>query len=218
MAQIRWLLRALLFSGWVLLPQPALAEPEGDAQKFVQDSHVALTDLIRRKSDAQIDVKFDEVLDYELLAQETLREFWADRTPAERERFQCVLKGLVTDAHRRNLSKTLGYEVSYQGTRKASRGYLVTTEAKSTKNRREEPISIAYLVHKRKKSPKDKQEVWLVLDIVTEGSSLVENYRNQFRRIMKKDGFGELIQRMSKKLGKAADVCSQPKQPNPPRK
>jgi phospholipid transport system substrate-binding protein len=37
---------------------------------------------------------------------------------------------------------------------------------------------------------------------VTEGSSLVTNYRNQFRRIIKKNGFPELIKRMKAKLDK----------------
>jgi phospholipid transport system substrate-binding protein len=44
---------------------------------------------------------------------------------------------------------------------------------------------------------------WRVQDIVTEGSSLVKNYRQQFTRIIKKDGFPELLKRMKTKLNSA---------------
>ena len=39
-----------------------------------------------------------------------------------------------------------------------------------------------------------------IRDIVTEGSSLVANYQQQFNRIIKKDGFAELMRRMKKRL------------------
>ena len=42
----------------------------------------------------------------------------------------------------------------------------------------------------------------LVLDVVTEGSSLLNNYRSQFRKIIKKQGFAELMRRMRTKLEK----------------
>ena len=43
---------------------------------------------------------------------------------------------------------------------------------------------------------------WKVIDIVTEGSSLVNNYKNQFHRIIQKDGYEALIKRMKDKLAK----------------
>jgi phospholipid transport system substrate-binding protein len=41
---------------------------------------------------------------------------------------------------------------------------------------------------------------------VTEGSSLVGTYRQQFGRIIKKDGFPELLRRMKSKLATGAAV------------
>ena len=51
------------------------------------------------------------------------------------------------------------------------------------------PISIDYLVHQAG-SP------YRIRDIVTEGSSLVTNYHQQFKRIIKKDGLRGLMTRM----------------------
>ncbi len=69
------------------------------------------------------------------------------------------------------------------------------TVAKKKGDARDEPLSIDYVVNDA--SGKNK-----IVDIVTEGSSLVVNYRNQFKRIIKKQGFPELIKRMKTKLEK----------------
>jgi phospholipid transport system substrate-binding protein len=45
---------------------------------------------------------------------------------------------------------------------------------------------------------------WRIVDIVTEGTSLVGNYRSQFRRVIKKHGFPELLKRMKNKAGQGA--------------
>ena len=59
----------------------------------------------------------------------------------------------------------------------------------------EVPVTIDFNVHKVGSQLK-------IRDIVTEGSSLTSNYRSQFRRIIKKKGFDELIKRMKTKLEK----------------
>ena len=41
-----------------------------------------------------------------------------------------------------------------------------------------------------------------MIDIVTEGSSLVNNYKSQFHRAIQKDGFEALLKRMKDKLAK----------------
>ena len=38
-----------------------------------------------------------------------------------------------------------------------------------------------------------------IVDVVTEGSSMVGNYRSSFNRIMKKGGFSEVLKRMRKR-------------------
>ena len=47
-----------------------------------------------------------------------------------------------------------------------------------------------------------KNGAWRVQDIITEGVSLVSSYRCQFTKIVKKDGFPTLIQKMKDKLAK----------------
>ena len=88
------------------------------------------------------------------------------------------------------------YRVEYLGEEPANEGALVHTRASSTSNQREEPITIDYQV----KSP--SPAIFKVVDVVTEGASLVNNFKNQFNRVIQKDGFGALIKRMKEKLAK----------------
>jgi len=190
------------FRALALFTALALAAPlahAGEAENFVRSKHGELTQLVSKSKGAadekKVEAAFDQVLDYDSLARESLKEFWAERTPEERAEFQDVLKRLVRAAYRKSLKRIGDYEVEYKGESKAEAGIIVKTVAKSRGNAREEPVSVDYVV-------RETDGKWRIVDIVTEGSSLVSNYRSQFRRIIKKQGFPELIRRMKTKLEK----------------
>ncbi|HEY0463678.1 MAG TPA: ABC transporter substrate-binding protein [Polyangiaceae bacterium] len=170
-----------------------------DAENFVKGKHVELTELVTKAKSAddqkKLDAAFDAVFDYDGLAKATLKDSWEQRTPAERAEFTALLKDLVRNAYRRNIKNTLGYEVSYKGEEDGDAGKVVRTVAQNKKNVREEPVSIDYVVHQ-------VAGKWLIADIVTEGSSLARNYRNQFRKVIEKKGFDELLKRMKAKRDK----------------
>jgi phospholipid transport system substrate-binding protein len=177
------------------LPQVAAAEQSPEA--FVKGQQAKLSKLLQKgkSADAKVDAAFDEMLDYDSLAKESLGKHWGAQKEEDRKEFKGVLKRLVRNAYRKNLKKTLDYDVTYKGASDAKKGKLVRTVAKSKNDKREEPVSIDYLVHK-------VNGKWRVYDIVTEGSSLVRNYKSQFNRVIKKKGFGVLLGRMKKKLDK----------------
>jgi phospholipid transport system substrate-binding protein len=182
----------------VALGAPVAAHAESSAESFVKAKQVELLALAQQKggeSGKRIERIFDDMLDYGALAKASLRDHWDGRSGDERKEFEGILKELVRRAYRKNLDKTAGYEVKFEGETKGDDGVLVKTIARSKTNAREEPVEIDYLVRRV-----DGQ--WRVHDIVTEGSSLVNNYRQQFGRIIKKDGFAELVRRMKKKLDK----------------
>lgn len=172
----------------------AFAGPATDAVKTRQ---TALFDLIKQPSQDQkkINVVFDEMLDYSALAEGSLGTEWAPRSDAEKAQFSDLLKQLVQKAYERNLKKILGYDVDYLSEDAADGGMMVKTRAKSKTDAREEPVEIAFKVVQ-------KDGKWKVRDIVTEGVSLVTSYRSQFTKIIKKDGFPALIQKMKDKLAK----------------
>jgi phospholipid transport system substrate-binding protein len=182
------------------LSLPAFA---GAASDTLKAKHTALTDLVSRpkttENEHKIDEVFDEVFDYDSLAKATLKDSWDDRSPAERADFSALLKELVRNAYRRNIKKTLGYGVEYVSELDGDAGKVVHTVATNAHNKREDPVSIDYVLHQ-------VNGTWRIGDIVTEGSSLVRNYRNQFRKVIQKHSFEELLKRMKAKRDKGGDV------------
>jgi phospholipid transport system substrate-binding protein len=180
---------------------------EPTAESFMKDRQAELTALVKKSaapgSSKKIETVFDSILDYDALAKGSLRAQWEPRSDAERKEFQDVLKQLVQRAYRKNLDHTASYDVRFEGESKEADTFIVRTVAQSRTNAREEPISIDYVVHKEGTS-------FRIQDIVTEGSSLVGNYHQQFSRIIKKDGFGELLRRMKTKLSSGEANAARP--------
>jgi len=195
--------KAPLFATLALALSLALPAFGAEAETFIKGKHSELTELVSKAKskddEKKLDAAFDAVFDYEGLAKATLKDTWDQRTPAERAEFTTVLKDLVRNSYRRNIKKTLGYEVDYKGEQDGDAGKVVRTVARNKANAREEPVSIDYVVHQ-------VDGKWQIYDIVTEGSSLIRNYRNQFRKVIEKKGFDELIKRMKAKRDKGGDV------------
>jgi len=191
MARHRTLSSIIVLSLALSLPAAAAGD---SAQSFVRERQSELSTLVKSNESKKIESVFDSILDYDALAQGSLRDHWATRSDAEKKEFQDVLKQLVQRTYRKNLDRTLGYDVRFDGESKNSEAFVVRTIAQNKRNAREEPIAIDYVVHR-------VGDTWRIRDIVTEGSSLVGNYNQQFNRIIKKDGFTELMKKMRNKLG-----------------
>jgi phospholipid transport system substrate-binding protein len=169
----------------------------GAATDAVKAKQGALFDLIRQAgpdTQKKIDGVFDDMLDYQALAEGSLGSEWAARSDAEKAQFTDLLKQLVRNAYQRNLKKILDYDVQYVSEAPADAAVLVKTQSKA-KSGTGDPVSIDFKVLQ-------KGGAWKVQDIVTEDVSLVQSYRSQFTKIIKKDGFGALIQKMKDKLAK----------------
>lgn len=170
----------------------------GDATSVVKGKQTSLFELLKKatpESDKKVAALFDEMLDYPVLAETSLGSEWAPRSDAEKAQFSDLLKQLVRKSYERNLKKILNYDVDYVSEEADGGAALVKTKAKSRSDAREEPIEIAFKVAL-------KGNTWKVQDIVTEGVSLVSSYRGQFTKIVKKDGFPALLQKMKDKLAK----------------
>jgi phospholipid transport system substrate-binding protein len=197
MSRRRWV--SLLVAFALLLGLPATAMAESKAEGVLKQHQSDLTSLLKKGKSSETEKKlsslFDELLDYQSLAKDSLGGHWDERSDGEKKEFEDVLKRLVRNAYKKNLKKTLDYDISYKGQDQAKKGVLIRTVAKNKTNAREEPISVDYAMH-------EVDGKWIVYDIVTEGSSMVHNYKSQFGRVIKKQGFPELMKRMKKKLAK----------------
>jgi phospholipid transport system substrate-binding protein len=191
----------LVLTAGAFVTAPAWAE-SGDhaaARRFMQERHAALTAAMRKSGDPKTNPELlrllDGMLDYDHFVRQSLGKSWDSLSAAQREQFASVLQGLIRASYRRSLRDITGYDIAYTGESDADDGVLVATVASDPKKKRSEPLRIDYVVAKTSAGQK-------VRDIVTGGVSLVGNYRKQFARIIKRDGFDALLEKMKKQLDK----------------
>lgn len=186
---------AVLFSLGLALASAQFAYA-GPATDEVKAKQTALYDLLAKPgTEKKVTATFDEVLDYDTIAQGSLGSEWANRSDAEKSQFSELLKQLVRRSYERNIKKTLNYNIEY--TSEAAKGaqVVVSTKAVSKTDKRADPVEIEYTLA-------EKNGKWRIQDIKTDGVSLVSSYRSQFTKIIKKDGFPALITKMKDKIAK----------------
>ncbi|MEZ4288752.1 MAG: ABC transporter substrate-binding protein [Polyangiales bacterium] len=184
------------FACFGLAQGPAKADAT-EAQAFVQKNQDEVSKLLRKPAsqsrDAEISKTLDQLLDYDELSKRALEKNWDSVEKKKRDEFVRLLHALVEKQHKKNLKSTLNFDVKYLSADGSDDVAMVKTEARSRKNKRTPPVQIDYSLHRT-------VDGWRVYDIATDGVSLVENYNRQFRRIIRKDGFDGLLERMNKKL------------------
>ena len=195
---IRLVASLALTLGVLALLEPS-ARAGGSAEEFIQTRQAQVTTLLHQAQGGQRDKQVAAVLDgmigYEELAKHSLAAHWGDLSETQHKEFTDILKRLVQRSYEKNLKNILEYRLEYLGEEPASEGVIVHTRASSADKPQEEPITIDYQLVSAASG-------WKVVDIVTEGSSLVNNYKNQFHRIIQKDGYDALVKRMKDKLAK----------------
>ncbi|MBW2456920.1 MAG: ABC transporter substrate-binding protein, partial [Deltaproteobacteria bacterium] len=180
----------------LLVSASAFAGPATDMVKSKQTTLFAV--VAQPKTEARqkkLRKLFDEVLAYQVFAENSLGKKWSDRSAAEQTKFSGLLTKLVRNNYRRNLKKMLDFEITYVGEKAKDGGTLVQTRAKHKTDAREPAIEIDFLVS----TVGGKQ---MITDIITERASMVKTYKSQFLRILRKKGFDKLIEKMEKKLAK----------------
>ena len=121
--------------------------------------------------------------DFEEMSRRSLARAWRKRTPEEKAEFI----GLFSHLMERNYANTLesytnervvyGKETSDSEFAKVNT-VIITTDKKE--------VDIVYRLHKVKGE-------WRVYDVVVEGVSLIKNYRDQFRSIIRRTSYANLV-------------------------
>jgi phospholipid transport system substrate-binding protein len=183
----------------------ALASPSeaqaGPATRYLRERNDEVNELLRRPASADRDAGVTRILsallDYEELARRSLGTHWDGRTPEQRTEFVSLLQQLVEQQYQSNLERVLDYEISYLSEGEIEGGRSVATEARSRAARRQPPIAITYAVRR-------DGSAWRVVDVTTDGVSMVQNYQQQFNRYITSDGWDGLIRRMRERLARSS--------------
>jgi phospholipid transport system substrate-binding protein len=126
---------------------------------------------------------------YHQMVMRSLARDWNNRTPKERKDFQKLFKRLLENSYASKLESYSDEEINYVGEVVKGKYALVKTEIV----RRDGTIDVDY------KMIQDKGE-WKVYDFLIEGVSMIRNYRSQFSKIIRKESFAALVQKLSAKV------------------
>jgi phospholipid transport system substrate-binding protein len=175
---------------------------DGEGTRRVREANGAVQELLREKVEpgsaaenklaGQVTRSVRDFLDIETLGQRALRDHWAKLGAGERRDFVELLRGLVEANYIRALRANLDYQVKYLGETAEGDQLLVKTEIVARRRGRPHTIGIDYVLTRERGS-------WRAFDVVTDGVGLVDNYRAQFNKIIARDGFAGLLDRMRKK-------------------
>jgi len=192
---------------------PASADEASDAQAFVQTQHGKIAGLLRQPAsgsrDSQINTALETFVDYDELTRRAFgkpcppavancTDHWGQLTDAQKTEVRGLLKQLVEKNYRKNIIKTLDYEVSFKGSRAAGLGdSRIRTEAQNKLKPRDPAVQVDYFVHNQAAGLK-------VVDIVTEGSSLTKNYYDQFHKMLTTEGqkYPYVVKKLQEKIAK----------------
>lgn len=130
-----------------------------------------------------------ERFDFEEMAKRSLALHWKKRTPEERQEFVPLYSDLLERSYVNKIESYTDEQILYTD-ETIDDGYAVVKTKIITKRNVEIPIEYRLL---------KKNNRWGVYDVIIEGVSLVNNYRNQFNRIIRKDSYEELFKRMKNK-------------------
>lgn len=138
----------------------------------------------------------DTFIDYDGFSERTLKTTWPTLDTAQKERFKDRFKRLVIRTYAKRFTPGVAFGVEYRGN--ASFVNEEKTEARVRTTVRGEKVAadVDYLL------TLVEGDAWRAIDIVIDDVSMALNWRRQFERIVKKDGFDALIAKIDERIAK----------------
>jgi phospholipid transport system substrate-binding protein len=149
------------------------------------------------KSDAAKDERRAELkkailprFDFEEMAKRSLGAEWRRLSPAEQKEFVRLFTDLLRDSYVTSIESYRGDRVTYHRETQEGRFAEVRTAVVTEEGNE---YMIDYRLHL-------VNPEWKVYDVVIENISIVNNFRSQFRRVLNKSSFKELLKTMRDKI------------------
>jgi phospholipid transport system substrate-binding protein len=135
----------------------------------------------------------EETFDFGETARRALARHWAQRSAAEREEFVAVFTDVFEHAYLSKVELLQGDRVVYLGD--SVEGGTATVRTRLT-TRQGSQLDVDYRMQQNGQAGR-----WLVYDVLIEGVSLVDNYRNQFNSVIQRSSYQELVRRLKAMQG-----------------
>jgi phospholipid transport system substrate-binding protein len=143
--------------------------------------------LVTRRE--KIRVAIGKRFNFRQMVMRSLAKDWNKRTPREQNEFQELFKRLLENSYASKLESYSDEKINYSDEIVKGKYALVKTEIV----RNDGTINVDYKLIRNNGD-------WLVYDFVIEGVSMIRNYRSQFSKIIRKDSYEVLVQKLSDKI------------------
>lgn len=143
----------------------------------------------REKSWQQIAAVIDDGFDFRSMSQSVLATNWKKATPEERARFTEFFSQYIEETYRSRIQAYTNEEIIYKD--EVIRGKRAVVETIIKTDNAEIPVNYKL---------KNNEGEWYAYDVVVEGVSLVNNYRNTFAVIVKNEGMDGLLSDIQRRI------------------
>ena len=135
-----------------------------------------------------------ELFDFDEIARRALSRHWTSRSSAEQAEFTRLFTDLLERTYLGRIEAYSGEKIIYLG--EAVDGSFATVRSKViTRRRVETPLD--YQLHLR-------DGRWKVYDVLIDHVSFVATYRTEFARVIQRESYAALVERLHKQNGDAA--------------
>ena len=131
----------------------------------------------------------DERFNYRQMVMRSLAKNWDARSDQERQEFIALFKSLLENSYANKLEAYRDEKINYLDEIIKGEYALIKTEVV----RRSSTIGVDYKLI-------NENGNWKVYDFVIEGVSMIRNYRSQFTKIIRRDSYEVLVQKLKEKI------------------
>jgi len=129
-----------------------------------------------------------ELFDFDEISRRALSRYWASRTPAEQTEFTRLFTDLLERAYIGRIEAYSGEKIVY-GSEAVDSNFATVRSKVLTRRNTETPLE--YRLHL-------KDGRWKVYDVLIDNVSFVSTYRSEFSRILQRESYAALLDRLRK--------------------
>ena len=141
----------------------------------------------------------DERFNYRQMVMRSLAKNWDARSDQERREFIALFKSLLENSYANKLEAYRDEKINYLDEIIKGKYALIKTEVV----RRSSTIGVDYKLI-------EENGNWQVYDFVIEGVSMIRNYRSQFTKIIRRDSYEVLVQKLTDKINEIEQGSEKP--------
>lgn len=185
----------VLVAGLLLSVSQAFATPLEDVKKTVDDVVRIVADKNGKNSEKKrrqaLKRTISAIFDYNEMSKRSLGKHWNQLEQEEKVRFAELFAELLENSYAGKIESYNNEKIVY--IKEQFDGDYAEIKSKVVTAKRDE-FTLDYRMIRQ-------NDRWMVYDVVIEGVSLVSNYRSQFGRIIKTNGYAGLVKKLETKNG-----------------